>query len=131
MPMMKLIRIGMLSALGLLALAMLSTASLAKDSSLAGTWTGTVENPSLKFSLTVKGPKDRLELRLNMASNGIENLKLDQVKFDGETLEFVVPVPDQVIRCKAKRKEDGSFAGTYFIGDQSGGFTMARESKTR
>lgn len=87
-------------------------------------WQGTVENPPFEFRLAVQHSSGRIEAQLDIPSRNIHSLELEQIEFDGQMLKFVVPNPDQPILCEAKRNEDGSFSGTYRLGDQSGNFTM-------
>lgn len=112
--------------LTVLLLAAVWTASAAADSPLAGKWEGEVENPALQFTLIFQESGGHYLGKLTMPANGIEDLSLESIEFDGSRLRFVVPNQDQPIQCEAARNEDGSFSGTYKLGDQDGNFTMRR-----
>ncbi len=102
---------------------------LAFADSIAGRWEGVAvasPDPDIPFSVEFKEQDGGLKATMDIPSQGLYGLELTEVKLEGKTLEFVVPVPDSPVTCSAQLKEDGTMIGTYDRLGQTGRFSMKR-----
>lgn len=102
----------------------------ASDDSIEGKWEGVASappEPDIPFSVTFETDGDVLKATMDIPSEGMTGLPLQDVSFDGKKLTFVVPVPEAAVNCNAELQEDGSIAGTFEQMGQTGTFKMKRQ----
>jgi len=100
------------------------------DNSIEGTWEGVASappEPDIPFSVTFETDGDTLKGTMDIPSEGMTALPLQDLKFDGKKLSFVLPVPEASVTCNAQLEEDGSIAGTFEQMGQTGTFTMKKQ----
>lgn len=116
------------------ALALIMGASLmaTTQQSIDGTWTGTAGvDPSQAVAITVvfKTEEGVLKGWIDIPDLGTAGLALSDVKFDGKSLSYGVPLPDGTVPCWAQLGADGSFSGSFDMGGSVGTFTLRRVDK--
>lgn len=97
---------------------------LAGADRLDGRWQGQTVEPSLSFTLTLHSGEEGLSGTLDVPERGVRDLPLADLRYDGSVLLFTVPLPNNPVRCRARRNADDSFDGTFEAGGGSGSFTM-------
>ena len=100
------------------------------DDSIDGKWVGVASappNPDIPFSVTFTSEGDTLKGTMDVPSEGMTGMPLQDLNFDGKKLTFVIPVPEASVTCSAQLEEDGSIAGTFEQAGQSGTFTMKKQ----
>lgn len=98
-------------------------------SSIEGKWEGVASappEPDIAFSVTFESEGDTLKATMDIPSEGMSGVPLQDVSFDGKKLTFVVPVPEASVNCSAELQEDGSIAGTFEQMGQTGTFKMKK-----
>ena len=100
------------------------------DTSIEGAWEGVAlapQNPEISFSVVFKSEEDAWKGTMDVPSEGMTGLALQDVSFDGKKLEFVIPVPEAAVSCSAELQEDGTISGTFEQAGQTGTFKMKRK----
>ncbi len=102
----------------------------AAGDSIEGKWEGVATapgNPEIPFSVVFKSEQDSWMGTMDIPSEGMTGLPLQDVSFDGKKLEFSIPVPEATVTCSAEVQSDGSIAGTFEQAGQTGTFTMTKQ----
>ena len=100
------------------------------DTSIEGTWEGVAsgpQNPGIPFSVVFKSEENAWKGTMDVPSEGMTGLLLQDVSFDGKKLGFVIPVPEAAVTCSAEVQEDGTISGTFEQAGQTGTFKMKKQ----
>ncbi|MEE8584029.1 MAG: hypothetical protein V3T83_04175 [Acidobacteriota bacterium] len=100
------------------------------DNSIEGTWEGVAsgpQDPEIPFSVVFKLEENVWKGTMDVPSEGMTGLPLQDVSFDGKKLAFVIPLPEAAVTCSAEVQPDGTISGTFEQAGQNGTFKMKKQ----